>query len=192
MITGIKIDATRLNCSHRKMKMEQVRDELFMVINSQLFRDKIMRADFSGERSVHKTKSKIEIYKMLMKGAELYEPIADNELDIYVDDYYSLKRVIGYTTRKTKLIYVNTRYFDARSSKLVGSNILHEYGHKLGFSHDFSRTKAREKSICYQLNDIYEACYDHMFRTDTISLIKVCNRSWKRLWLFPKCEWKWL
>jgi len=123
-----------------------------------------------------------------MEGAEVLDPEVDYEIDIYVDDYYSLKKVIGYTYRNTKYQYVNSRYFDKRSTKLIGSNVLHEYGHKLGFGHDFRRTKRRPFSVCYQLNDIYEECYDQLMG-NLPQRIKKCYRSWRTLWLKKYCYW---
>ena len=132
-------------------------------LNSKVFQDKVMAMNKSGETSKFKNHFNASIYKMIMDGAETLDPVIDHELDIYIDDYFSWKPVIGYTYKSTKTIFVNTRYFDKRSTKLVGSNILHEYGHKLGFEHDFNRTARRPYSICYQLSKIYKQCHDQIF-----------------------------
>ena len=121
-----------------------------------------------------------------MNGAEVLDPVIDNEWDIFIDGYFSMKRVIGYTMRNIKTIFVNTKYFDTRHKALVGSNIVHEYGHKLGFSHDFRATADRPFSICYQLNLCYEAAYSKIYNVYP-EIKTVCKRNWKFLWLKKTC-----
>lgn len=189
MLTKITIDGSRLNTEWRREKAQRVAHEMHTVINSKIFQDKVLKMDKWGETSKYKDAPNIEIYQMIMRGAEVLDPVVDNEIDIYVDDYYSIKRVIGYTYANTKWIYTNTRYVDSYHSKLVGSNFIHEYGHKLGFDHDFRSTARRPYSICYLLNDIYEQCYAILFK-QTKSEVRVCYRSWKTLWLKKYCYTK--
>jgi len=190
MITKILIDGTKLNSEDRRAKMSQVALEIHQVLNSTVFRDKVMKMRTQGERSEYKKASNVEIYQMLMRGAEVLNPVVDYTWNIYIDDYYSFKNVIGYTKLNTKYIYVNTKFFDGRITKLIGSNIVHEQSHKLGFSHDFRNTKDREFSVSYQLNKAYEAAYDILFGYQPTNL-KTCTRSWRNLWR-QKCSWKWV
>lgn len=186
MITKINIDASKIDSQERLDKINNVALEMHTVINSSIFRDKIYVMDKSGETSKYKDVSNSEVYQMIMKGAEVLDPQVDYEMDIFIDDYFSLKRVIGYTFKTTKTIFVNTRYFDSRPSSLIGSNILHEYGHKLGFDHDFSNTPRRPKSICYQLNRVYEECHARIFNEKRPVTETYCVRSWRTLW-FKRC-----
>jgi len=189
VITKITIDASKIDTQERKDKLEIVAQEMHRVLNSTIFRDKVMLMKKHGERSKWKDKTNLEIYNHIMSGQEVLNgEEVDYELDIFVDDYFSLKRVIGYTYPSIKTIFVNTRYFDKRNTRDIGSNILHETGHKLGFSHDFRATKDRPYSICYQLNKVYEECHNILMGT-VISKVKVCHRSWKTLWLKKYCYW---
>ena len=189
MITKININATRVDTGERKLKLERVTMEMHRILNSQLFRDKVIMMKPWGETSKWKGGNTVAIYNHIMSGAEALSPEQDYEIDIYVDDYYSLKKVIGYTYKNTKYQYVNTRYFDKRQTDKIGANILHEYGHKLGFGHDFRRTKRRPHSICYLLGDIYIECYRKLMG-NLPQTVKVCRRSWKTLWLKKTCFWR--
>lgn len=188
MITQININGTQLNSEARRDKMTRVAQEMHTVINSSYFRDQILKMKpLDGERSIYRTASNMEIYKMLMDGAEVLSPVKDNVMDIYIDDYYALSSALGKTSGGSKWIYVNTRYFDGMHSKKVGSLCLHEYGHKLGFSHDFRATKDRPSSICYQLNNCYESAYDRIFGVNQPCRVKVC-KSYFFFW--KKCVWE--
>lgn len=187
MITKINIDASKIDTEERYQKIQDVALELHTVINSKIFMDQVLKMRKHGERSKYKDYSNMEIYRMIMNGAETLDPVVDNEWDIFIDDYFSWKRVIGYTMRNIKTIFVNTRYFDSRPRVLCGSNIVHEYGHKLGFSHDFRATAVRPFSICYQLNNCYEVAYRKIFNMKPIKKT-VCKRSWKSLWLRRVCR----
>ncbi len=120
-----------------------------------------------------------------MSGSEVLSQGMDSEMDIEVVPYYSLKRVIGYTYPSIAKIYFNTRYFDQRPNNLIGSNLIHEYGHKLGFSHSFRNTKTRHLSIPYLLNEAYENAHFEIYGDAKVSKIRVCT-GW---WIFKKCKW---
>lgn len=191
MITEINIDASRLDNNFRRDKMSQVAQEFHRVINSTIFRDQILKMKPKvGERSKYKDLSNMEIYKMIMHGKDIHETQTNHAIDIFIDDYYTWKRVIGYTNpRRDRIIRVNTKYFDHRHTMLVGSNLLHEYGHLLGFSHDFFHNDERPSSICYQLNKAYEVAYSKLFNMQ-LSYVKVCRRDWRFLWLRKICKWE--
>jgi len=191
MITTIKLDATRMDNEIRRDKMGQVSLEMHTVINSSIFRDQILKLKpFKGERSKYKNLTNSEVYNMIMHGADIHEPQMDHELDIFVDDYYTWKKVIGYTKPKVdRIIRVNTKYFDKRHTMNIGSNILHEYGHLMGFSHDFFMSDERPSSICYQFNKAYVAAYKKLFNLQT-ARVKVCRRDWRWLGLRKICKWE--
>jgi len=160
----LNINVEKLNTEDRKNKVRKTVVQMEVILNSENFRKKVIAIKSKhGETTKFKNYSNQEIYDLIMSGAEVLHPQVDNELDVTIDDYFSWKRVIGYTMGSIDTIYVNTKYFDKRETKLVGSNILHEYGHKLGFGHDFRSTSRRPFSICYLLNDIYESCHTEIF-----------------------------
>jgi len=191
----IKIDFKQLNTQPRRDKAQVIQNEMQLIMRSNLYRDKFLkmldeREYVNGELSKWKYASPNEIYYHVMSAREVLNPEEDNEVDIWVDDYYSFRRIIGFTSTKDKYIHTNTRYFDKRTSKLNGSNFHHEWGHKMGFSHDKRNTKRRKNSLCYLMNEIYEQCWDIMFSEPSANdKVLVCYRSWRNLW-FKRCYWK--
>ena len=89
---------------------------------------------------------------------------------------------------KKKWMYVNTKFYDCRSNKKVGSNIVHEYTHTLGFRHDRRRTKRRPHSVSYLMNRIFEECYDHIIGSQA-SLVKI-KLPKRRFWHRTRYEWR--
>lgn len=192
--TNVHIDYRRLNTNERQTKAQLVEQEMFLVINSKVFKQgfikKLAKRNYrNGETSQWRFASPGEILVHILRGAEILSPEVDYTLNIIVDDYYTFKRVIGMTYSNSPVINVNTKYFDVRSSKLCGSNIFHEEGHKLGFGHDFRQTARRADSICYLMNEVFEETWDALFGTPhETDKVLVCTRSWRSLW-FKRCKW---
>ena len=193
----VLIDGSKLNTKERQDKALLVQAEMKRVLNHENFKENLLyllrtRNYAEGELSEWRHHSPESIYEYLMDGSEILHPEKDGVLNLWVDDYYSFKKVIGYTTRSDDYIYSNTKYLDHRSAKMVGSNYVHEWGHKKGFSHDFRSTSRRRNSLCYLLNIAYETTWDDLYTGDVVpeaDKIKVCTRTWYTLWLGKKCKW---
>lgn len=170
-LTFLTIDFTRLNTTARKAKALKTQEEMQVIINSENFKQKVLAMNYHGETSHWKRASAREIYEVIMAGTETLVDEEDKIISIILDDYWTLRGVIGYTYPDSATVFVNTRYYDKRESKLVGSNILHEYFHTLGGSHDSTRTPERPYSICYQLNRVYEQCHNEIFGDQRVHVI---------------------
>lgn len=192
----VNINFAKLNTITRRKKAAIIQNEMELILKSVEFRDNLINlldaSDYqNGELSKWGDATPEEIYTHIMRGQEILSPELDNEIDIIVDDYYSLKSVIGYTYPNDPQQYTNVRFFDVRTSKANGSNFFHEYGHKLGFKHDFRRTKRRKFSLCYLMNIAYEQTHDMLFQgtTSPSDAVLVCTRPWYFLKLVRKCHW---
>lgn len=143
----------------------------------------------SGELSDFKYWNPKDLIEYFFDGSEKLSPIKDGVMNIDLDDYYTIKKVIGYTNKNTPTIFTNTKYFDKRTSKLIGSFFCHEYGHKKGFDHHFFNTKVRQFSLSYLLNVAYEKAWELIFNGDQAAADKkiVCKRTWKTLFLKKVC-----
>lgn len=191
----VTLDGKKLNTIERREKAQLIAEEMQIVYNSDVFKevflDLLDKRDYkSGELSKWAYETPDAIYAYFMNGVEILSPELDYEVDFFLDDYYTIKRVIGHTYPSDKYVYTNTRYFDVSSSKMSGSNFTHEYGHKKGFKHDFRRTSRRNDSLCYILNDAYEIAWERIFG-DVSERDKrlVCKRVWYKLWIGKKCWW---
>ena len=181
----IKIEEIKGFTPVNTTKIENAGKKLEMIVNSELFRVQFMAADFSGETSKFKDWDRTDLYNYLMDGSEVLDPNEDNEANMTVTAYRSFKSVIGYTYGNIKGFYLNTRFM-YREEKLIASTMLHEYGHKKGFDHDFRRTYRRQFSICYQMNLIVESCYDHINRTKITPKVIIKKSRFQRFIYFIK------
>lgn len=184
----IKINSDRLDTPERRKKALLVATEMEIVINSDEFKKNFLAINhLPGELSIWKDATITAIFNYLMNGSETLDPTEDNELDLFVDDYYTFKNVVGHTYETDRYIYANIKYFDVNSSKNIGSFFLHEYGHKKGFSHDFRATARRKYSLCYWMNYIYEKTWDEILgETSAHDKVLVCRRTWYGV---KKCSW---
>ena len=142
-----------------------------------------MRSDFSGETSEWKNKSNKEIYDHFMSGAETLRPEKDNEADIDIDIFnpsFASRNTVGYTYKTVLKQWINRKFFWAMSIIGVEGNITHEWGHKLGFDHDYKATKRRPQSICYQLNKIIKYC--HLRLIDKKDVVQAVKKTYVPLW----------
>lgn len=111
---------------------------------------------------------------------------SQGKIELMVETYHTWKNVIGYGLPSDTIIRVNRKYLDRysihRTKDLIniGSNLLHEHGHDMGFKHDFMRTKRRPKSICYSLNRAYEAAALEYYEIKPS--VFVPKKPWWRIW----------
>lgn len=182
-----KIDSR--NFTKRELKrLEDARTKLEVICNSELFRQEFLRADFSGETSKWKHKTNEEIYNHFMSGAEDLQPEVDHEADIDLTIFNPKpwSGTVGYTYRNTIRQWINRKFFWSLRIWGVMGNIAHEWGHKLGFGHDYKRTKRRPFSVCYQLNAIIKYCYSVMYEGNEppVAAVKAYVPKWKRILFF--------
>jgi len=195
--TKVEIDVSRLDTQRRKDKAILCAKEIETVINSELFKNNFLELlrtrKFSAknaETSKFRYFAPSRVLKHFLEGSETLSPGIDYTFNIVMDDYYTIKRVIGMTYGNKPAIYVNTKYYDSPDTKGSGSNIVHEHGHKLGFRHIFRSKPSRNDSICYILNAAYEMTWEVLFGNPHKPKRKYCYRPWKYLKLKKVCYWK--
>ena len=183
-----KIKASENFTAKEKSRLEEARVKLEICVNHPSFKKRFFQADFSGETSQWKDRRRMDIWNHFVSGAETLSPGVDHEADITQDIFnpnFWTRNVVGYTYPNTATQWINRRMFKFWKLSRVASNILHEWGHKLGFDHDHKATKRRPFSICYQLNDILETVWSELFDERMPTLPKKRRRRFN--WRF----WTW-
>lgn len=185
----VQIDTSKLNTETRKRKARECANELELIVNHPKFKEMITEMPNywrRGETSRYRNDSGEELYSLIISGEEETSDDADGVINLYIDDYYTRKGVIGYMIPRKPTIYVNTRFFDSMSKKKVCSNFLHEYGHTLGFRH--GKGPNIRRSIPYYLNKVVETIYPLAILgkeeapKEEPKYKTVCRRSWRTLW----------
>ena len=122
------------------------------VLNSELFKKKVLAGRFTETNG----KTNQEIYDIIMSGDCEYSD-ADGTIDLAAVMYYKRwSGVVGYVTGEDFTVYMNRKFFSTPTS--IGSNLLHEATHNMGFSH----YEVFETSVPYSMNRIFEACVKEM------------------------------
>jgi hypothetical protein len=164
-------------------------------INSKEFYKLFMELELSSDKGM----TNQQIYDLMMSGAEVLDPIVDNEADIFITMYYSNNSTVGYTYPHTKEKWINKKFFDEYDASQIAKNLIHEYMHKLGFGHVSSR---EHTSVPYAVGFLIEDLvknilkkisvdqgYPHIPREWEKRRVKVCSRSWRSLWLRKYCKY---
>lgn len=119
-----------------------------------------------------------EFKALIMSGKDMFEEVADNEIDISVTAYYSFRNVVGYTTMSTYKTWINRKFIGMRIDSFAG-HIFHEALHNYNFVHP----NVDRQSLVYQCGDIMKECVRERFK-----LVDVPQRKslWRRFvsWIF--------
>lgn len=145
-------------------KMKDALDRLEIVINSAEFRERIINHIWRGEQTFNDNDdlTNEEIYQKLMTGREDLLPEEDQELDLDMTLYYRNNSTVGYTYPDTIRIWVNDKFFSNYSLGQVAANAVHEWTHKVGFTHDFRNNPDRPFSVPYAIGSIVREMVDNL------------------------------
>ena len=105
----------------------------------------------------NKNLSNYEVYEKMMSGAEVLDPVEDREIDIYLKiDRRNKKGVVGYMYKGKKWQYTYAWVFRKYDEYGIAGNLLHEWAHHVGFSHERKYNPLREFSVPYALGRYIE------------------------------------
>jgi hypothetical protein len=138
----------------RLVKLDTATEMLARVLSSAEFAARVLAFNFADDSG----RTNPEILQCILDGAESLDPDKDGEVDLTLSLYWApfWKRyaVVGYTNGYTRKIWCNAYWFDRMSPAEIAGNLGHEWTHKLGFEHDFSRTARRPRSVPYMVGDL--------------------------------------
>lgn len=131
-----------------RQKIDQACALINTVVNSELFAQKFLRARMTELNGL----TNEQALEQIRSGDCLFSD-KDGTIDLKLVLYYKRwSRVVGYTNGTPMTIWINRKFFSTPVS--IGSNLLHEACHLIGFSH----YKSWETSLPYTMNRLFEAC----------------------------------
>ena len=129
------------------------------VIRTTEFRERVLNYQYKGEKRFFDNHgfSNEEIYQKILEGAEIIgNTKKNNAMDVELELYQQKTRTIGYTYPNTVRIWMNKKYFNKYTPVKVADNLMHEWMHKLGFTHAVKWSKDRDHSVPYAIGYLVE------------------------------------
>jgi hypothetical protein len=137
------------------------------VINSIEFHDAVVCHVWNDELTFSDNQglSNNQIYDVLMSGQEVLNPDLDYTWNINLHLYTKrFSKAIGYTYPNVTWVKSNLRFLRSMSIAEIAGHIAHEHCHKLGFKHDFKKTKKRPFSVPYAIGNIVSTLADEFLK----------------------------
>lgn len=128
------------------------------VVNSAEFKNRVLNHSYQGVKQFvdNNGLSNEQVYNTIIAGQETFRKIPDSEANLSLNLYYTWSNVVGYTYPNTNQIFMNTKYYRVFTASQIAANMLHEWTHKLGFTHDYNSTARRPYSVPYAVGDMLE------------------------------------
>lgn len=142
--------------SSQQAKIQAAERKIRALIASEAFRTRVLNHTYNGKKQFLSNNglTNAQIYQKILEGAEKLSPSKNNAMDITVKLYYQNSSTVGYTTTSSKVINMNTKFFNKYTSSEVAHNMMHEWMHKLGYSHTSYYTSSRIYSVPYAIGKI--------------------------------------
>ncbi|HLT23246.1 MAG TPA: hypothetical protein VKZ84_07375 [Bacteriovoracaceae bacterium] len=140
-------------------KVEKALAIIKHIINSDEFHDLVLDYTFEGEKQFNENNNytNAEIYQLILLGAEIIgNRQANNTMDVELELYEDSSKTIGYTYPNTTRIWMNRKYFSKYTPAQVAGNLMHEWMHKLGFTHTLKWNKDRQHTVPYAIGYLIE------------------------------------
>jgi hypothetical protein len=151
---AVKVMSTKGYSPKGQEKVELSSKVLEEIINSDEFKNRVV--NFQNRKGERKFASNINmsnemIYMKLMEAREVLQPNTPNEINLYLQYYYTRKNTVGYTERPRNTIFTNGKFFNRNNPGRVAGNFAHEWTHKMGFDH---RSAKEIDSVPYAIGRI--------------------------------------
>lgn len=129
------------------------------VIASKEFKERILNYEHKGKKGFVDSDglTNAEVYNRIMEGAEqMGNTTKNNSMDVELELYHQKTNTIGYTYPNTVRIWMNKKYFSKYTPVKVADNLMHEWMHKLGFTHSVHYSEERDHSVPYAVGYLIE------------------------------------
>lgn len=145
--------------THQEEKVRKAIELIRKVVATPEFRDRILNHTYNGKKTFVNNHglSNEEIYQKIVDGAEIMgNTSANHRMNVELELYHSKSKTIGYTYPDTTRIWMNTKYFNRYTPVKVADNLMHEWMHKLGFTHAMEYSVDRNYSVPYAIGYLME------------------------------------
>lgn len=129
------------------------------VISSQEFKERVLNYSYDGKTGFYGNEgmSNEKVYQIILEGAErIGNTSKNNIMDVELELYNQTTNTIGYTYPNTVRIWMNMKYFTKYTPVKVADNLMHEWMHKLGFTHATAWSESRDHSVPYAIGYLVE------------------------------------
>lgn len=142
--------------SSQRDKIDRAETKIRNVIRSEEFRLRVLNHTYGGVKRFvdNQGLTNSQIYYRILKGAEKLSPAEDNEMDLKIKTYYENSSTVGYTSTSSTFINMNTKFLNSYTVAETAKTMVHEWLHKLGFSHAAFYSTSRDYSVPYGVGRI--------------------------------------
>jgi hypothetical protein len=161
---GAELYMTNFN-REQEEKVRKAVELIKKVISSPEFKHRVLAYTYKGKNAFidNKNLTNEEVYRKILEGAEqIGNTTKNNTMDVELELYHQKTSTIGYTYPNTVRIWMNTKYFNKYTPKKVADNLMHEWMHKLGFTHATTWSKDRDHSVPYAIGYLVEELADNL------------------------------
>ncbi len=140
----------------QREKIYSADNKIRQIVHSEEFKDRIINFTYNGVKRFvdNGGLTNTQIYYKILNGAEKLLPTEDNQMDLKVKTYYEYSSTVGWTSTSSMYINLNTRYLNSYTANETAKTLMHEWLHKLGFTHSRYSTSSRNYSVPYGVGKI--------------------------------------
>lgn len=145
--------------SEQEEKIKKAVSIIKKVIALPEFKKRILNYSYKGKNGFFDNQgySNEAVYRMILEGSEkIGNTSKNNSMDVELELYFQKTSTIGYTYPHTTRIWMNKKYFNKYTPVKVADNLMHEWMHKLGFTHSMAWNEERDHTIPYAIGYIIE------------------------------------
>lgn len=142
--------------STQRSKIDRAEQKIKDVVRSEEFKNRVINFTYNGVKRFvdNEGLTNTQIYYKILNGAERLLPSKDNEMDLKIKTYYQNSSTVGWTTPSSMYINMNTKFLNQYSSNETAKTMVHEWLHKLGFTHSKYYSTSRNYSVPYGVGRI--------------------------------------
>jgi hypothetical protein len=162
--TGVPLQAQNFSVSaamegfdsSQTRKILDAKEMIEIILSTEDFRDEVINYTYLGKKQFADNGglSNEDVYLTILQGAEKLFPVVNYTMDINLRLYYEDSLVLGYTAFTSTAIMLNLKYFDFNPPEEVAGTLVHEWLHKLGFTHVPEYSDHRQNSVPYAVGYI--------------------------------------